>query len=37
MWVSPGLPFLVPLFVGLLVALTYGDVLFGIVRALGMV
>ena len=26
-WVSPGLPFLVPLFVGLGVALTYGDVL----------
>jgi len=36
-WVSPGLPFLVPLFVGLLVALTYGDVLFGVVRALGLV
>ena len=36
-WVSPGLPFLVPLFAGLLVALTYGDVLFGIMRAAGMV
>jgi preflagellin peptidase FlaK len=34
-WVSPGLPFLVPLFAGLLVALTYGDVLFGIVEAAG--
>jgi preflagellin peptidase FlaK len=31
MWVSPGLPFLVPLFVGLLVSLSYGDVLFGLI------
>ncbi|WP_293031512.1 A24 family peptidase C-terminal domain-containing protein [Natronococcus sp.] len=29
-WISPGMPFLVPLFLGLVVALTYGDVLFGI-------
>jgi len=36
-WVTPGLPFLVPLFVGLLVGLTYGDVLFGVMRALGVV
>lgn len=36
-WVSPGLPFLVPLFAGLVVALTYGDLLFGILRALGLV
>lgn len=36
-WVSPGLPFLVPLFGGLVVALTYGDLLFGILRALGVV
>jgi preflagellin peptidase FlaK len=36
-WVSPGLPFLVPLFVGLLVALAYGDVLFGLMRAAGVV
>lgn len=36
-WVSPGLPFLVPLFAGLLVAFTYGDVLFGIMRAVGVV
>jgi len=36
-WISPGLPFLVPLFAGLLVALTYGDVLFGIMAALGFV
>ena len=34
-WVSPGLPFVVPLFVGLLVALTYGDLLFGLLRAVG--
>ncbi|MFB6297910.1 MAG: prepilin peptidase [Salinirussus sp.] len=27
-WVSPGIPFLVPLFVGLLVSLTVGDLLF---------
>jgi preflagellin peptidase FlaK len=36
-WVSPGLPFLVPLFAGLLVALTYGDVMFGIMGAVGLV
>lgn len=36
-WISPGLPFLVPLFAGLVVALTYGDLLFGILRALGVV
>jgi len=29
-WLSPGIPFLVPLFVGLLVAFTYGDLLFGL-------
>ena len=28
-WVSPGIPFVVPLFVGTVVALTYGDLLFG--------
>lgn len=36
-WVSPGMPFLVPLFVGLLVALTYGDLLFGLLGAFGLV
>jgi preflagellin peptidase FlaK len=36
-WVSPGLPFLVPLSAGLLVALGYGDILFGIVQAVGAV
>lgn len=36
-WVSPGLPFIVPMFVGLLVALTYGDLLFGALQAAGLV
>ncbi len=36
-WVSPGLPFLVPLFVGLLIALSYGDLLFGLLWAVGVV
>ena len=36
-WVSPGLPFLVPLVVGIVVALVYGDVLFAVLRLLGMV
>ena len=36
-WVSPGVPFLVPTFVGLAVALTYGDLVFGTMRALGVV
>ncbi|MFW5939325.1 MAG: prepilin peptidase, partial [Halolamina sp.] len=35
-WLSPGLPFIVPMFVGLLVALTYGDVLYGLLTALGL-
>jgi preflagellin peptidase FlaK len=35
-WISPGLPFIVPMFVGLLLALTYGDVLFTAMRALGL-
>jgi len=34
-WISPGIPFLVPLFVGLTLAFVYGDLLFAIVRALG--
>ncbi|MFB6183816.1 MAG: prepilin peptidase [Haloarculaceae archaeon] len=34
-WLSPGIPFVVPMFVGLLVSLTYGDVLFAIISALG--
>lgn len=36
-WVSPGMPFLIPLFFGLLLALTYGDILFGILLAAGLV
>jgi len=36
-WVSPGIPFLVPLFVGLLVGLVYGDILFGLLDVLGAV
>ena len=34
-WVTPGVPFLLPLFVGLVVALTFGDVLFYALDALG--
>lgn len=34
-WISPGLPFVVPMFVGLVVALTYGDLLFGLLALLG--
>ncbi|WP_135821659.1 A24 family peptidase C-terminal domain-containing protein [Halostella litorea] len=36
-WVSPGVPFLVPTFAGLAVALTYGDVLFGLFELAGLV
>ena len=35
-WVSPGIPFLVPMFVGLVVSLTYGDVLFSLLQAVGL-
>nr|WP_128478528.1 A24 family peptidase C-terminal domain-containing protein [Halorussus pelagicus] len=35
-WVSPGIPFVVPLFVGTVVALTYGDLLFGALDLLGL-
>ncbi|QLG60838.1 prepilin peptidase [Halorarum salinum] len=35
-WVSPGLPFVVPLFLGLVVALVYGDVLTVVLAALGL-
>ena len=34
-WISPGIPFLVPMFVGLVLAFVYGDVLFGLLAALG--
>ena len=36
-WVSPGIPFIVPLFVGLVVALIYGDLLFAAMGAIGLV
>ena len=36
-WVSPGLPFVVPMFVGLVVAVLYGDLLFAGMRLLGLV
>ncbi|MFB6108494.1 MAG: prepilin peptidase [Haloplanus sp.] len=36
-WISPGIPFLVPIFVGLVVALTYGDLLFSLLGAVGAV
>ncbi|MFB6080395.1 MAG: prepilin peptidase [Haloferacaceae archaeon] len=35
--ISPGIPFLVPTFVGLVVALTYGDLLFGLLSAAGVI
>ena len=35
-WYTPGIPFVVPMFVGLVVALTYGDVLFVLLRVLGL-
>ena len=35
-WISPGLPFVVPMFVGLVVGLTYGDLLFGLLALLGL-
>ena len=34
-WVSPGIPFLVPLFLGLVLALTYGDLLYAVLSAIG--
>ena len=36
-WISPGIPFLVPTFGGLAVALTYGDILFGLLKLVGAV
>lgn len=35
-WVSPGIPFLVPILLGLVVALTYGDLLIGALAAVGL-
>ncbi|QDX40325.1 A24 family peptidase [Salarchaeum sp. JOR-1] len=36
-WITPGVPFIVPLFVGLLLALTAGDLLFALMRLIGLV
>jgi preflagellin peptidase FlaK len=36
-WISPGIPFLVPLFLGLVVAFTFGDLLFALLGLLGLV
>jgi len=35
-WVSPGIPFIVPMFAGLVVSLTYGDALFALLRLVGL-
>jgi preflagellin peptidase FlaK len=35
-WISPGIPFIVPMFVGLVAALTYGDVLYALLGAVGL-
>jgi len=35
-WISPGIPFIVPVFLGLVLALTYGDVLYGLLSTLGL-
>jgi preflagellin peptidase FlaK len=34
-WITPGIPFLVPVFLGLVIAFTYGDVLFTLLRMIG--
>lgn len=36
-WVSPGIPFIVPIFLGLVLALTYGDLLYSILSAIGFI
>jgi preflagellin peptidase FlaK len=35
-WISPGIPFLVPIFLGLVVSFTYGDLLFVFLEAIGL-
>lgn len=35
-WITPGIPFIVPMFLGLLVALTFGDVLFALLASVGL-
>jgi len=34
-WITPGIPFIVPILAGLLVALTFGDLLFWVLSAVG--
>lgn len=34
-WISPGIPFIVPMFVGLVAAFTYGDLLFSLLDLVG--
>lgn len=34
-WITPGIPFLVPVFLGLVIAFTYGDVLFTVLKMIG--
>jgi preflagellin peptidase FlaK len=34
-WITPGIPFLVPMFLGLLIGLTYGDVLYALLSGVG--
>ncbi|WP_299262738.1 A24 family peptidase [Halorientalis sp.] len=34
-WITPGIPFLVPMFLGLALGLTYGDVLYATIEGLG--
>jgi preflagellin peptidase FlaK len=35
-WITPGIPFIVPILAGLLVALTFGDLLFWVLSAVGL-
>lgn len=34
-WISPGIPFILPIFIGLFIAFTYGDVFFTLLGILG--
>ena len=36
-WISPGIPFILPMFVGTLLAFVYGDLVFGVLGLLGVV
>lgn len=35
-WITPGIPFIVPMFAGLVLALVYGDVLFALLAVFGL-